>query len=375
MPDSDPRLRCAPGPFRRVLVIALSGIGDTVIATALLRDLRHCLPLARIEALVFWPGSRGVLETNPDIDRLWQRNFSSAPKLGSLRLLWGLRRQRFDASVNVHTQGRRAYRLIAGLAGARARLSHEYEGHRWADRRLTPWSIPQDYTIHSVENNRRLLPLLGLRPPEEPPLTNLHLTATEERFAENWLAQNGIAPGAPLGVHIGSGGTKNLRLKRWPLPRWIELCERLSEQHPNLPVLFFGGPDENAAHQAVRQANPSARFLFPTTRTLREAAAIIQRCRAFLSVDTSLMHAAAAVRAPRQFVIEAPTLNPTNLPLNSGWTLIPNRAIGGRHLEYYRYDGRPIRGTDAELEALMATVTAGEVLSALAPAFAPETRS
>jgi ADP-heptose:LPS heptosyltransferase len=45
---------------------------------------------------------------------------------------------------------------------------------------------------------------------------------------------------------------------------------------------------------------------------LRETAALMKRCSAFLSVDTALMHIAAAVKVPNQIVIEAPTLNVTN---------------------------------------------------------------
>ena len=53
-------------------------------------------------------------------------------------------------------------------------------------------------------------------------------------------------------------------------------------------------------------------FLVHTS--VRETAALMKRCSAFLSVDTALMHIAAAVKVPNQIVIEAPTLNVTNWP-------------------------------------------------------------
>ena len=80
-----------------------------------------------------------------------------------------------------------------------------------------------------------------------------------------------------------------------------------------------------------------------------------------LSVDTALMHLAAAMKVPNQIVIEAPTLNPTNVPWGNAYRLIRNPVVDGRNLAYYRYDGRPIRGSEEELLRCMASITVDEV--------------
>jgi len=100
---------------------------------------------------------------------------------------------------------------------------------------------------------------------------------------------------------------------------------------------------------------------------LREAMALVGHAGGFLSVDTVFMHIAAAMGVPRQWVIETPTLNPPVHPRRRDWTLIPNPSIGGRHLEFYRYDGRPIAGTAEALVAMMASVSVESVLDALEP--------
>lgn len=79
------------------------------------------------------------------------------------------------------------------------------------------------------------------------------------------------------------------------------------------------------------------------------------------------MHLAAAMSVPHQFVIETPTVNPCILPLREDWTLIPNPAVAGRNLEFYRYDGRPIAGSPDEIRRQMDSVTVDAVCSALAP--------
>jgi len=87
-----------------------------------------------------------------------------------------------------------------------------------------------------------------------------------------------------------------------------------------------------------------------------------------LSVDTALMHVAAAMKTPNQIVIEAMTLNPTNLPYGNPYTLVKNPAIGGRHLEFYRYDGGDIKGTREELLRIMASVKIEDVFDAVTKA-------
>ena len=354
-------------PDCRILVLALSGIGDTLVATPFIHELRANFPEARLEALVLWPGARSLLDRNPHLDAVHQHDFIKASKLASLRFVLGLRRRRFDLSVNTHTQGRRSYRVIARLIGARERLSHQYENEGWPDRHLVTRSLPQDYTVHSAVNNNRLLGLIGKAPSLSRPAYELFLAPEEEAWAAAFLAKNDLAGKRFLGVHVGSGGTKNLALRRWPLDRYVELAGRIHDEFPTLPVVFFGGPEERVAHSELWAALRGGPVCFPESPGVRHAAALLRHCTAFLSVDTLFMHLAAAVAVPHQFVIETPTVNPPIFPLRDRWTLIPNPGVAGRNLDYYRYDGRPIAGTPADLVRLMRSVSVGAVLDALRP--------
>jgi ADP-heptose:LPS heptosyltransferase len=344
----------------------LSGIGDTLIATPFLHELRDNFPQARIDAFVLWKGSADLLEGNPYVDRVWQKNLIKDGAWNSLPFLRQLRRERYDVSVNVHTQGRIQYRMVARFIGAKLRVSHAYENHGPMDRLLVQKQIPQDYTVQSIENNRRLLPLLGAKRTLTNPGYEILLTDVERAWAAGYLEQNGLKNRRKLGVHVGSGGTKNLALKRWSLEQYIELLRGVTRERPELAILLFGGPEEHQAHVRIRDAVASPNLYFPDSPNLRQAGALIARCDAFLSVDTALMHLAATVGVPKQIVIEAPTLNPTNFPPRPDVVVIRNPAVAGRNLDYYRYDGGPIRGTDAEITALMESVTVDAVRAAVA---------
>jgi GT2 family glycosyltransferase len=64
-------------------------------------------------------------------------------------------------------------------------------------------------------------------------------------------------------------------------------------------------------------------------------------------------------------VIESPTRNKPIKPCSHPFTLIPNPAVAGRNLDYYRYDGRGIRGSPAELLRCMTSVTVESVFQTL----------
>ncbi len=345
----------------KILVISLAGIGDTLIATPLLHELRANFPAATIDALVMWPGAKDLLEHNPHVNRVFQKNLIKGGTLEAVRFLTALRREGYQLSINTHPQSRIHYRLAAWLAGAKTRVSHEYECFNWLDRRLVTGTLPQDYSIHAAENNLAVLPLIGAQKKLPTHELELFLTPAEEKWADDFLAGAGLAGKKWLGIHVGSGGTKNLALRRWPLENFIELAQQLGAWQKDFPIFFFGGPEEAASHDKIRAKLPAA--IFPPTKNLRQAAALLRRARAFLSVDTSLMHVAAAMKVPVQIVIETPTWNKPIEPFGNTFTLIKNPAVAGRNLEFYRYDGGDIKGTREELIACMQSVTVADVFA------------
>ncbi len=344
----------------------MAGIGDALIATPFIRELRANFPGATIDALVMWAGSKDLLENNPHLNRVHQKNLIKCGKLEGLRFLWSLRRNRYDISINTHPQSRMHYRIIARIAGAPLRISHAYECFNALDRRLVNKTLPQDYARHSVENNFDVLPLLGAKKISPSHEMEIFLKPDEEQFAGEFLAKHKLAGQKILGIHAGSGGTKNLPLKRWPLKNYAGLVRKLNKERPDIRVLLFGGPEETKDHQIVlAQANRDL-TLEAKTQNLRQTAALMKRCSAFLSVDTALMHIAAAVKIQNQIVIEAPTLNVTNWPFGNKFTLVKNPVVNGRNLDYYRYDGGDIKGTREELLACMASVKIESVFEAVA---------
>jgi ADP-heptose:LPS heptosyltransferase len=345
----------------KILVISLAGIGDTLLATPLIHELRLNFPTAIIDVFTKESGARDLLENNPYINRVHYKNLLRCGKMEGLGFIWSLRKNGYDLTINTHPQSRMVYRAVARMIGAQTRISHEYECFHWLDRKLCNRILPQDYARHSIENNLDVLTLIGARKILPKHELEVFLKAKEEKWAETYLAENYLGGGKLLGMHVGSGGTKNLPLKRWPINRYAELVETLNRERRDLQVLLFGGPEETQAHQMVLARGDRNLTREIKTPNLRLAAALIKRCSAFLSVDTALMHLAAAVGTPNQMVIEAPTLNVTNWPHGNSSVVIPNPMVNGRGLDFYRYDGGDIKGTREELIRIMESVKVADV--------------
>jgi len=346
----------------------MAGIGDTLIATPLIHELRAIFPEAMIDVLVRWAAAKDLLAGNPHLSRVHQCDFSEVGAPAFLKFLAGLRRERYDVSINAHPQSKAEYRVVARIIGATRRLSHGYDNSTFLDQFLITHQLAQDYAIHSADNNLKLLSLLGKEPKLARHEFELFLTPEEIATAKNIADQNRLASRRVVGIHAGSGKTKNLRMKRWPVENYIALIRRLTTGRPDVTVLLFGGPGEREenAHIAAEAAHPN--LLIPETRSIREAAALMKHCEVFLSVDNVMMHFAAAMKVPKQVLIEAMTFGPTLEPYGRPYRLVKNPAVHGRNLDYYRYDGKDIRGSEAELRKIMEAVKVDDVFAAITEA-------
>ena len=344
-----------------ILVISLAGIGDTLFATPLIHELRANYPGARIDALVLWTGSRNLLEGNPHLNSIHQKNLMAVGKAESFKFLWQLRRQKYDLSINTHPQSRIHYRAVARVINAPVRVSHEYDTSGAWDRFLVNRTLKQDYARHAVENNLALLDTIGAQRRLPRHEYEVYLSPADLKWAEDFIARHNWTGRKRLGIHVGSGGTKNLSLRRWPLDHYLALLKELRRSHPELAVLLFGGPGEEEDHQMIRARADPGQVLVAETPSLRQAAALLKQCDLFLSVDTALMHVAAAMKVPKLAVIETPTWNKVIEPYGQAFTLIRNPAVAGRNLDYYRYDGRGIQGSPTELRRCMSSVTVDAV--------------
>jgi len=285
----------------KILILALPGIGDALLATPMIELLRRAKPDAEIHAFIMFSSTREMYEYDPHVDRVHYYDFLNASKAGALKFVSDLRKMKFDVSINVYPQNRREYNLIAFLIGARQRIAVRY---RRKDPQNLSWlntrTILEDDTLHCVEENVRLLSLLGLpydlKEATLPPL-RLNIADTHLDFASRWYQDRGFGSKELLiGFHAGTALFKNHIKRRWAPEKFAELARKLTTE-VGARVLLFGGPDDVDANEIIlRDAGDAVTMV--KTKSILESAAVMQRLNLFVSNDSSLMHIAGALQLP-----------------------------------------------------------------------------
>lgn len=284
----------------QLLVFALSGIGDALLFTPALALLREHFPEAQVDVVAMFAGVREIYERHPGVRRVYFWDFLREPAWRSLGFLLRLRRQRYDIALNVYPSNRWEYNLLLWLTGAPLRVGHRYRHLDWQQlnwlKNRTVW---EDERLHNVEENVRLVELLGVPVPPELPALELFFWERDLQEAEQWFAAEGIPQDAYcVGFHAGSAVFKNHIRRRWAPERFAGLATQLIRRW-DAWVLLFGAGAEVELNESIRaQVEIPERCRVVRSPSLMVSAAIMRRCRLFVSNDSALMHVAAALGLP-----------------------------------------------------------------------------
>jgi heptosyltransferase-2 len=303
----------------RMLVISLGGAGDTLMATPMLRELREACPEAQIDVLTMQGAvARDVLSENPNVSNHLHHDFMNASTFKSLAFCWALRRKKYDVSLTVMPQNRFEYNFITWLIGARERVGFKFLISCGAMGGLFLTKQIAEKKEHLVENNLRLLSE-GLNLPSRFAKASqdknigkeggLDLLVPDENFQalEKWTEKIPMVGSRLIGMHPGSGTTKNLALRRWLPERWAELCGLLGAD-PDVRIILFGSPDEAGLRREIIEKSgcEDGVIVEAPAGSILDTAALLKKMDTFVCCDTLLTHIAAALQVP-QVVVMGPT--------------------------------------------------------------------
>ena len=280
----------------KILINALSGIGDALMFTPALKLIRKAMPEATIDALVMFKGVKDMYGRNPDLNNVIHFDFMKKGAFESLRFVLKLR-SKYDASVNVYPSNRKEYNIINFLLGANERagvryLRKDFVNLGW----LNNVSVPENDLQHNVITNIKLCEkLLGVNLGDSPDLS-FPLSDDDNKFASDYLTQFGIEEDETVvGFHPGSATLKNHMKRRWEPEKFAELGRKLIKKK-NARVLLFGGPEELELKSNIVRMMESDSAVAVETQNLPQSAAVMKRCNVFISNDSSLMHISSAMK-------------------------------------------------------------------------------
>ncbi len=281
---------------RQILVIKLRYIGDVLLSTPVVANLRHHFPESRI-TMVVNKGTEEVLRHNPHLNEVLHLDRSQikggllARIRSALDYVRQIRGGGFDLVVDL-TDGDRGA-ILSFLSGAPIRLGYNAEKKMrgWLYTMVvSPVISPSRPRLHNVEYQLEAIRALGLK--VETDHLVLRWGEEEDRFAEQWLTARGLMERPFIVAHPGA----RWWFKQWPLERFAALSEKLFERY-GLETVFLGGEKEKEALEEVRR-HSSRPVIAAEGLTLLQVAALVKRAGLFIGNDNGPMHIAAAVGTP-----------------------------------------------------------------------------
>ena len=238
--------------IRRVLVVRLRSIGDSVLTTPSLFALRRFLPQAQIDILLEdWVAP--VLAGSDLVDRVI--TIPRESKAARARIARELRATRYDVAYNLH--GGTTATLLTRATGARHRVGFEdYQSARLHNHLAPPslgiWQRP---TLHSVEQQLALIGWTGV-PVTDRPATRLAVTDKALDSVSEKLRRAGFEhfdKGEPFAV---IHPTAAFDTKQWATEKFARVAEELTAR--GLTPIAIVAPKENRGDRIPGQTNAGA---------------------------------------------------------------------------------------------------------------------
>ncbi len=279
------RRRTPPQRIASIGLLQTSAIGDTVLITAALADLRRAFPDARL-VMVLGPANAELGKLIGAAD-----DIVVLPVRKPWRAVPLLRRLALDVLIDF-APWPRLNALYSALSGARYTIGFETGGQH---RHFAYDGRARHRTDrHEIENHGALIALLGVRPSGRPALI---LAAAGQGGGQTELGAEPYQPDLIV-LHPWPGGSA-AALKRWPAEGWVALARALAERGFRM-VITGGGQDSGPTDALIRAAGlpPDRLSSRAGALSLAGTAALLCRARALVSVDTGTMHLAAALGVP-----------------------------------------------------------------------------
>lgn len=291
---------------RKILVIKFRAMGDTILMTAPLSELRKAYPDAEIHVVVTASWAP-LLEHHPAVNRLftYERHKEATARAKAIaRLALTLRKERYDCVINFHASGSSS--ALAYAIGAKTRSIH-FHGHN--DKNLySTVEIPGKGTLKPIiERDMDAVRALGVSIPEGA-MPSVFLSQGEIDKAKFRLDLMGLQ--GPL-LCLGIGASRPT--KTWPLERFASIAIRWVDQYKGSVVVLNSRDEEPLArkfYEAIDEKivswysdqntrrNVRSKIINEMQVPLRQLASILSCADLYLGNDSGPKHLAVAVGTP-----------------------------------------------------------------------------
>lgn len=257
----------------KVLIIRFSSIGDIVLTTPVIRNLKEQM-YEGVEIHYLTKNKfRSLVDSNPHISKVYGIDKSTNEVIQELKT------ETYDYVIDLHRNLR-----SARVKRALNELSFSFEKLNWEKWLLVNFGIDRLPREHIVDRYMATITRFDI--------------VNDNKGLDFFIPEGGGVPVSDLpdshrnGFIAISIGAAHWR-KKLREPQYIELCQKLTQ-----PIVLLGGSAEHEAGERIAESAGEKVWNAAGVSSLNESADLVRKCRLIITPDTGMMHIAAAFKKP-----------------------------------------------------------------------------
>ncbi len=260
----------------KVLIVQTAFIGDVVLATPIIENLRDNFPNAIIDILVR-KGNESLLDNNPHLRKVLVFNKKQQKYKNLISLIRQIRSQRYEYVINVQrffTTG-----LITAFSKGKVKIGFDKNPLSLFFQKKVPHQIVAGQ--HEVDRNLTLIADMCTPRKRRPQLYPSSQDFEDVRREAKYLC---IAPASVWFT------------KQFPIEGWVQLINELDD---SIDILLLGAPGDKPLCEEIRKTSVKNNIeTLAGKLTFLQSAALMKNAEMNFVNDSAPMHFASSVDAP-----------------------------------------------------------------------------
>lgn len=267
-------------PYRRILISRTDRLGDVLLSTPVIKNLRENLPSAYIAAMIKSSLS-DLLRGNPYLDEviLFDKRGKDKGLINSIRFARQLRKKNFDLALILHPTVR--VHLILFFSRIKERIGYDKKWGFLNTRILK--HIKQFGQKHELEYALEFLKELGLLSFDKSMFMPVYKES--EDWADNLFRERKLTDAKVVTVHCQASCPSKI----WPRDYFNRLIDNIIDNYKT-NIIYIG----EKLDQDIKEGNGIVNLTGKTD--LSRLASILKRSDLFISNDSGPVHMAVALR-------------------------------------------------------------------------------
>lgn len=263
--------------MQRFLIIQTAFLGDVILATPVLSELKRIYPGAQIDVVVR-KGNESLLFQNPAVHQtfIWDKKNQKYKKL--VQLIKKIRTTRYDEVITLQRYSSAG--IITYFTHAKQKIGFHKNSFKW----MYNWKVEHSLLSgeHEVTRNLKTVAHHGAKALIRP---SLFPSKADYKHIET-VVKGDYYCLAPASVW---------ETKRLPKQKWITLIGYLA---PKGTVFLIGGPDDIALCEEIGKESGNQVHLLAGQLSLLQSAALMENAQRNYVNDSGPLHIASAMNAP-----------------------------------------------------------------------------